>query len=492
MPRTRYLDYRPNYNHFRNQRSIRRRSLGVATGIYSIGTQLYNTFYTDRDSRPSRQEYYSNQEHSRYLQHRQNRSSYNVQSSSSSSDPESSIVSEMARGSYGTYHSTSAGRFGPTRRARYDATASYAKKGFSRELTVGGRVVDSNCVYLGHTPHAVDTTFYQVIVSLLRSLFNIMDIDIEWQDSYIPRLIDGEDQIRIDWIDNSNTVQNQAFQLLAGPTYRTLNQVALDIYVYLKTNIRDQGRRSYRRIYVVNTGGDGTVRLSCNLLKAQVDIFNSSYLKIQNSTESSHGETPDDSDELQTSVNALPLKGMAYFGKGTYTGLDAYSYLLTRGDAAATVPTEITAHPDNGFLTLRGQNTDAGIVSPQVYFNPPPAKQMIKVSGASHVTLEPGCLKSDALTFRFKGYFNQYLYSLYCNGYISTTPLAGGLFSRSNLGAFKLFALEKKINATTDKIKVNYELNQVVRCRVFLPKMANSMVISNDKGVTSAIVNYDH
>lgn len=309
-----FLDYPSYVYHNRPRRPYGRHTVSsaLATGAAYVGSRLWNL---------------RRQQDDRQLGHRINRGYNSRQDLTTTSSSEESEFNEMPKGSYGTYHSTSAGRFGPTRRARHDATSSFARKGFCRESTLGGFVGDSNCVYLGHTPHPVDTTLFMVVTALLRSLFNIMDIDLESQDSRIPRLIDGEDIIKVDWVDATNNINSATWNLIAGGTYKTLAGVAFEMFIFFKDNLINNSRRNYRRIYVANSGGDGTLRLSCNLLTTRINILNSSYLKIQNSTESHHGEPADPSDELVTSVNALPLKGMAYLGRGTYTGLDPYSYI---------------------------------------------------------------------------------------------------------------------------------------------------------------------
>lgn len=489
MPRERFLEYRPNYNYHGSQRSIRRRSQVLGGLIYGLGSQLYNSFYEDPNSRPSRQVHFAEQSHGRYIQQRINRSGYNVHSTSSSSESESSSTS-MPKGSYGTYHTTSAGRFGPTKRARYDASAAYARRGVVRESTQGGVVTDNNCVYLGHSPHPVDTTMFQIVVALVRSLFTHIDLEFENQNDIIPRQTDGIDFVKIDWLDNSGVVQTQSFGFAAGTD--TFGNLAFSIYDFFKQAIVSNARRTYRRIYLGNSGGDSTLRATFNLAKCTVDILNSSYLKLQNSTQSHHEEAADDNDELQTNINAVPLKGLAYLGKSTWTGIEPYSYLggpVVRGDAPAYIYPEVIAQPDNGFMTLRAPNSEGGVAAPLPYYNPPPAKSMFNIMGCSHVTLEPGCMKADALTFKYKATLNHYLMNAYVGGYSSNNS-AGGLYSRSNLGTFKFFGLEKKINATIDKISVNYECNQVYRAKVYLPKEAMSLIVSNDKGSAAAIVDF--
>lgn len=76
----------------------------------------------------------------------------------------------------GNYESTSAGRFGPCRNKTTDATSAYSRQGAVRELTVGGVIQDSNCVYLGHSDLSIDSTFYQVVLALTRAFSKLVDL----------------------------------------------------------------------------------------------------------------------------------------------------------------------------------------------------------------------------------------------------------------------------------------------------------------------------
>lgn len=459
MPRDRILDYRPYYNHYQALRRRSRASRGLAAGVFAVGNHVASLFRSREARREVQQSNRSNTE-------------------SSSTEPSST----MARS--GSYHSTSAGRFGPTRPVRSDATYSFAKKGFCHELTRGGSITDSNCVYVGHTDFPPDRTLFIACIAMVRQLFAQVDLDFEAEQDVIPP-IPGVDAIYIDWIDNTQTVNGQTFTWVVGTG--TLGDVGLQLFNFFKAGLQSQARRSYRRIKLgaSNTQGIAVVglRASFNLLTATVSILNSSYLKVQNSTVNNHGGTAtDDIDELADNVNSIPVKGNAYFGKGTWTGLEPYQLLGTLGSSQPTVPYEISGHPEFGLMIMRGASTSNSIPTQRPYYNPPPGKQMMRVSGCSHVTLEPGCMKSDSLVFNVSLPFNTFLYKVYVNGYMSLgNSQTTGLFSRSMMGHFKLFALEKKIHSTSDPIVLRYEMNQVIRAKVYLPKTASSMVWNEDK-----------
>lgn len=471
----------PIYNdrHFYTSSERRRRySRFGAAGVFAAGRHLANL---------------ARQGYDRAQQHFINRGDPNRRSSVSSfstlppytqsESGTSSSSNSMVKGSYGTYHSTSAGRFGATRPVRNDATMAMSRRGFVREQTRGGSVTDGNCVYLGHTSFPPDRSLYIACMALVRAVFLAADIDFESELDVIPP-IPGIDALYLDWIDNTQTVNGQTFTWVVGTG--TVADLAFQLFTHFKSALQTQARRSYRRLKLGAANANGlnfaALRVSFNLMNAKVRMLNTSYLKVQNSTTNTHGGTGDVADEEADNVNAIPLKGMAYFGKGTWTGLEPYQLLGTLGSSQATVPFEVAGHPEFGFMTMRGVNTSNGIATPRPYWNPPPAKQMQRCRGSSYVTLEPGCMKSDSLVCDINMYFNQFLGSIFINGYTSSgNSEATGLYGRSALGHYKLFALEKKIHSSQDNIVVRYECNQIIRASMYLPKASNSMVMNEIK-----------
>nr|QXN75716.1 MAG: capsid protein [Virus sp.] len=390
----------------------------------------------------------------------------------------------------GSYESTSAGRLGPCRQGVSNATSAYSKQGFVREITVGGALQDNTCIYLGHSDLSTDSTLYQTCVALVRSFFKASGFDFQSVDDKIPPFTDGMNSLMIDWLDNSNTVQQQGFPWndTTAPFNATPASVALALFDFFKAAISTNARRIYRRIFGYSTGGNTRVRSTFNLASARISILNTSSLKVQNSSKSSY--TPDGvyagdiADESNDNINAVPLKGVSYFGKKTWTGLRPYQLLANDNTAAtgrATVPLEILANPEDGFMTLRGPNSANWIATPLVYSNPPPPAHMMNVKNSGYVTLEPGCMKNDNLVFKFEGSLNTLLAHIVDAGQYSMSNAT--LYSRSSLGHFKLFAFEKKLHSTADPIVLRYEINKILRAKCYLPKESMSLVRSDVKGV---------
>lgn len=374
------------------------------------------------------------------------------------------------------HHSTSAGRFPKGRGVPRTKTAEYAKVGFCEDATYGGRVQDADCVYIGHTSWPVDRTFAVTMMAFVRAMLRHVDIDLETPTSVLPFLT-GVDTITITWIDSSNTVASSSFPYSPGAT-DTVDTLGITLYVFFRNAIYANAKRYYQRL--VMHSGD-VIRLMLNLATAKVEICNTSYLKVQNSTQSAEsGGGGNDSEDIA----AVPLQGFSYFGRGNFTGKKEYS---TNSKALSTqpdVPLEINSDTQSGIMTLRAANSPLTHANSAPYYgNPPSAHEMKNTQSSAYVTLEPGVMKTDKLEDCHSLTFNQFLYKMYIAGYVAQTDNgAFGQWSRSMMGHFKVFALEKKLYSNNqDQVQVRYELNHFIRARVFLRKQTSSMTRNLDK-----------
>lgn len=375
-----------------------------------------------------------------------------------------------------TNHTSSAGQFTHGRRIPFTKTSQYSKTGFVQDWTVGGRIQDADCVYVGHTDMPCDTTFYNVCIALVRSVLRMVQLDIESQESVIPFITAGR-YIVLQWIDSTNVVQQATFdtQTAAGTTVRDVGE---QIYIHLRNQIFNDAKRTYTRLMLAeSTDNTGATRITLNLNSAIVSVCNTSYLKVQNSTQSSTaGAGNNDSDD----INAVPLEGFSYFGRGNFTGLKPYA-ILTKGSVATSdIPGEITSDTDRGLMVFRQPNASPFIHYPttQPYKNPPPADQMKNCTRSAYAVLEPGNIKTDKLETSVKMPFNRFLQSIYISGWASAvSPVTSGQFNRSRLGHFKLFALEKKLYSNNqDQCQVRYEIQQFIRTSVYLKKVTDALV----------------
>lgn len=379
------------------------------------------------------------------------------------------------------HHSTSGGKFRKAVSNPSTLSAKYSKSGFVYDQTIGGVVTDANCVYIGHTSYPCDRTLYIMCCAFIRALLRNVNIDIESMDSVIPTMI-SFNNMRVEWIDGTNTTVGQDFSLVGNPSVFAL---AGSLYDMFRQAIANNARRYYQRVILTTGVGEtsGQLYAQFNLAATKVNICNSSYIKIQNNTQDGTNTSPD-----AENVNAVPLEGFSYFGKGNFTGIKDYILKFAAGDATQTNPLEITAEPSIGVMTLRAPNSpyNSGIASPKEYENPPIARTMKNCTGSAFNVLEPGVIKTDKLMTKVNCTLNQFLQSNYINGYASNNTLEAGQFNRSKRGHFKLFALEKKLfSSTADKCSVRYEVNQFLRSSVYIPKMVNSIQWNEGKSVLS-------
>lgn len=372
-------------------------------------------------------------------------------------------------GSAPTHHSTSAGKFAKGHGVPKTLTAQYCKRGFAYDSTLGGRVQDSDCVYIGHTSWPADRTLYTVMLAFVRELLRHVDIDIETIDSTLPFLT-GVDNIAIEWLDSTNTVQIQAIPYSPG-TGDTVSTLAVTLFNFFRGAIVSNAKRYYQRI-VLSTGD--VVRVMMNLSTCQVDICNTSYLKVQNSTQSATSNAGSNDTE---DINAVPLQGFSYFGRGNFTGLKEYALRSKSLAIVSAAMPELNSNSTTGVITLRTPNADSWAGSGIFYGNPPPAADMKNVTSTAYTTLEPGTMKTDKLEDCHKMNFNQFLYKNYIAGYVNSTDSpANAQFSRSSLGHFKVFGLEKKLFSNNqDQVQIRYELNQFIRAAVKMKKQTVSL-----------------
>lgn len=367
------------------------------------------------------------------------------------------------------HHSTSGGRFAKGRGVPKTLSAEYCLQGFAYDSTTGGRVQDGDCVYIGHTSWPADRVLYTVCLAFVRAMLRHCDVDIETIDSVLP-FVTGVDTITIEWLDSSNTVVTEDHPYSPGAS-DTVGTLAITLFTLFRGAIFANAKRYYQRL-VLKTGD--TVRVMLNLATAKVDICNTSYLKVQNSTQSAEsGGGGNDSEDIA----AVPLQGFSYFGRGNFTGLKPYSLTTKNTATGSFIAPELNSDATRGLITLRAPNGTGRTDSGFYYSNPPPAAEMKNCSSSAFVALEPGVMKTDKLEDCHKMTLNQFLYKNYIAGYVTANDSgSNGQWSRSMLGHFKVFALEKKLYSNNqDQVQIRYEVNHFVRARVMLRKQSHSL-----------------
>lgn len=197
-----------------------------------------------------------------------------------------------------------------------------------------------------------------------------------------------------------------------------------------------------------------------NLKLFKLKIFVKSAMKIQNRTlaVAGTGEDPADSG----AVDAVPLYGKSYSGKGT--ALFSMTPYNPNTGAASDLITDQTYGVVVGSESLSGRSEP---LQPSEFRN-------AKSSGKIH--LDPGEIKTSVLTSSYTLFFNTLLKD--CLSVLTATNTLTNLQYR-NRGKFRVFALEKMINVTGDNaISVAFEVNQEISCKAIRVK-ANPGVIKS-------------
>lgn len=170
-----------------------------------------------------------------------------------------------------------------------------------------------------------------------------------------------------------------------------------------------------------------------DLLKAKVDIFAKSTLKIQNRTREGSIESD--------AVDNCPLYGKVYDGKG--------NYFFYKGDKSSQDYQPFV--PDDNNCTFSYQigdttstsNEGSAIIDVAMLstLREPPSKNMfykVKTEGAAH--LDPGMIKTSVLVYKRKMLLNTYFRLLCYNGFTERNTL--------DIGTFRFLILEKLLQPT--------------------------------------------
>lgn len=205
-------------------------------------------------------------------------------------------------------------------------------------------------------------------------------------------------------------------------------------------------------IYSINpgppvSGNPGTADvIKIDLQNTKVYVWSQSTLKAANQT---------DTDGTSEDINAVPLIGRQYFGKGQVP--------VFRGwykDSNSTVP-NFQSDVNSGRITAAAEDDAEGLLK-----EPPPPKAFQGVSYAGGVQIQPGEIKLSTLKFKKTMFVNSWLKFIGAAARGNTQPGAVSIandpffYSNRHLGNYKLFALERVIRTLNvdQRIAVRWEI----------------------------------
>jgi len=388
---------------------------------------------------------------------------------------------------------------------RPEANAKYAVQGAAATMEVSGRVSDDQCVYITHASHSAYVTLRTVVLGLLRHLlkkgfgWNASDV-YEVIPAYYAATYNQSTslQISISTINRvDSAVINDAFILDVPNDCNIMSLCGSLITIggslwngVLNTGTQDPGFTMLywlllqaqngivrpHQITLYRTGASGAPYdvlcvLDFSCLKAHVKSV--STLKVQNRS------IPELGDDEADNVDNVPLCGKTFDFKH-------YSPRCHEQARFNCVNTE------TGMQLIRAGQL-LGSSQSSIGFQEPPARAIFQnCSGSAKIQMNPGELKTDALTFIKSANFTK----LFDSMTFKTLTLASGTgFTNSfsiGLGTCRMLALEKFINikafsSTELPIDVVYENN--VWCGAYVThKSKRAMLNSFDVGVLSNTV----
>jgi len=320
------------------------------------------------------------------------------------------------------------------------------KKSLQFVVEQPGVVEDYNCVYVGHSTLPTKYAFQVACTAIARLLCSRLGTPVTSMDV---------SEIKLDGILSIfyrvTPAASSGATVVATYSTSTENCLAIGTAIYnallalivANPNIVFDSLR-----FVPETDGVGSVpisSLSANLVFSQMhlDIGVVSDLKIQNATKHEVGESLDA--ELTTVVDAVPLIGKIYSGKGQGVW-EKSNNTLAQHDRT------FLADPTVGAMIFGATS----VVGWQEPVNENILKNVSKVNG---VKFEPGEIHTSRLVDSYKG--NLQTYFIMLAPQLSTTALTTRRLGKfSFVGLEKLIGLKAAVASTYTPVRVIYELNQ--------------------------------
>lgn len=207
-------------------------------------------------------------------------------------------------------------------------------------------------------------------------------------------------------------------------------------------------------------------KVRLDLLKAKIELFAKSTLKIQNRTREGSIESD--------AVDNCPLYGKVYEGNG--------NYFFYKGDKSSQDYQPFVPDDNNNSFSYQfgesvsTRNEGAPIIDVAMLstLREPPSKNMfykVKTEGSAH--LDPGMIKTSVLVYKRKMLLNTYLRLLSYNG----DPNSNNERNTLDIGSFRFLILEKLLQPTGTvaqniincACEVDNKIGAIITCTKFTP-----------------------
>lgn len=321
--------------------------------------------------------------------------------------------------------------------------ARYLKS--TREIS--GLATDFNCVYVGHTTLNMQQFQESLWENVLREMWakrgnQVVDMERSLQGTfevyvYGRKTPVGIRELLITRVHPAGDSLGLTARSVAGDinTFYDSNQFAQLDYVQIDMFDNTTGTP-------LNLPNES---LKLDLHTSTFDYIVESDMKIQNRTK--HKATVADDQEMATAVDAMPLVGQVYTGRGTGTWMKA-AQSITAGYTNDLIATFNHNH-------IKYQPTEATLNNSQLY-EPPSAGQLTGISKSAGIKFEPGEIKTNRLRYRIKRNISKICSDL---GPVWSKTY----YTNRQYGKFSLIALEKllqlKTSAEETDVVVAFEIN---------------------------------
>lgn len=365
-----------------------------------------------------------------------------------------------ARPRMGASDSKSSGRFPKSYRKRLNSFERVSAKGVSVCTEYGGVAgigAGVRAVYLGHGIFTREYLRKQIARAIVKWISVLAEIDIVNFQTAIPS---GWTVGVILYYKTTPAGAIQPFTVTTTAGVTTWEDMAIEI----ESASLDTTSTEFSLVSMELRTGSGSRRLY-NLMKATLQIYVKSALKLQNRTVASSGN--DESDD----VDNVPLYGKSYYGTG--------NYFATKGDGTSTLNSDIQyVCPNIVNPVLNCPTSVYEFSNPTGTLSEPPKKnQLFNVKGVGKAHLDPGQVKTSVLTYYKVASLNKLIRA--CKT-ANTNPD----ISIIDIGKYRVFAFEKMLDCVpynmelnNNSVKVAFEHDHKLAIKMYAPKITVSNTI---------------
>lgn len=341
--------------------------------------------------------------------------------------------------------------------------SAFTFNGCTVRVEGGGRVVDPQAVYLGHSTYSGQEWKRVVWAAIIKQLLRKAGIEIRsweatWQLEVSGNTTNGDMFVDINYIVQGlgGAKANVNFPIVRAQTIWT---VISNLVTALDTALLDlDAPVEFKSIQllVVTAVGTSVQMASMVLDRTYVDLDCASYLKVQNTTLATAGTTGNDDDVGDIENN--PMSGYLYESKlwcNYFEPTVVYNTnSLSPVSTSAGAPGAIAAN-FLGIITFAGYTNS--------YRKPPNQKSALKCHKMGKVLLQPGEIKYSKLRFKCSISLNTLYVKL---GLHATRP--GDTNLKVSLGNAAMFGLERTLDSRVSEaeLRVAYQYDHVYKAKV--------------------------